>query len=305
MVATPAKPAGSLTIISDEVSQDLGAVAQFVREFRLSGFELRSMFGRAFKDLTAADIDEIRTLTRAEGWRIHGCASPVFKCALSDRDAVRQHLEIFKRSLEIAVAIDCDLLRVFTFLRLPSKTQNIGALGQVTEHLQELAALARGTPVRIGIENEFSCIVATADELFLLMTRLPDPRVGLVWDPCNILYLPDEPLPVTRGFAELKPRIFHIHLKDAVRKQGAPGELLAASVPFGVGETGWRSHLAEIAASGYSGMLSMETHWRRQQLAEQSLHLPAGHAFSNGGAEASRTCFHNLQALIDSMASAR
>lgn len=305
MAATSAHLAGSLTFISDEVSQDLGAVAEFVREFRLSGFELRSMFGRAFKDLTPADVGEIRTLTRGEGWRIHGCASPVFKCALSDPEAARQHLEIFKRSLEIAVALDCDLLRVFTFLRLPTKAENIGALGRVTDHFHELAALARGTPVRLGIENEFSCIGATADELFLLMTRLPDPRIGLVWDPCNILYLPDEPLPVTRGFSELKSRIFHIHLKDAVRKQGAPGELCAASVPFGVGETGWRSHLAEIAASGYRGLLSLETHWRRQQLAEQSLHLPAGHAFSNGGAEASRTCFHNLQALIESMADPR
>jgi len=291
------KLTGSFTVITDEVSQDLAEAARFVRDFQMPGFELRSMFGRAFKDLTPSDVAQIRELTRAEGWRVYGCASPVFKCALADPVAIREHVEIFKRSLETAVALECDLLRVFTFLRLSTKAENLDALPRVVDHLLELAALARGTPVRIGIENELSCIVATADELSLLLARLPDPRIGIVWDPCNILYLADEALPVARGYAELLPRIMHIHLKDAVRQLNPTKDLLAVSVPVGVGEVNWRSHLAEIAASDYRGMLSLETHWRRQQLDEKALHLPAGHAFSQGGAEASRICLYNLQAL--------
>lgn len=292
------KLAESLTIITDEVSQELTEVAQFIREFKLPGLELRSMFGRAFKDLTASDLAQIRELTQVEGWRVYGCASPVFKCSIDDPNAVREHIEIFKRSLETAIALDCDLLRVFTFLRLPTKAANLDALPRVIDLLLQLAALARGTPVRIGIENELSCIVATADELSALFTRLPDQRIGIVWDPCNILYVPDEVLPVTRGYAELRHRVMHIHVKDAVRKQKATTELLAVSASVGVGEVNWRSHLAEIAASDYRGLLSLETHWRLQQLNEEALHLPAGYAFSRGGYEASRTCLHNLQALL-------
>src|SRR5580658_2513003 len=62
----------SLTLISDEVSQDLPAVARFVREFGLRGFELRSMAGRAFKDLTDQDVAAVRAAAAGEGWRIHG-----------------------------------------------------------------------------------------------------------------------------------------------------------------------------------------------------------------------------------------
>ncbi|MGH7945196.1 MAG: hypothetical protein ACREF9_09325 [Opitutaceae bacterium] len=45
-------------------------------------------------------------------------------------------------------------------------------------------------------------------------------------------------------------------------------------------------------------MLSLETHWRVNAIAEEKLHLPAGYDFSNGGEEASRICLHNLRALL-------
>ena len=60
------------TVISDEVSQDLPDLVRFAKEFNLPGYELRSMFGRAFKDLTPADIKEIGKVARGEGWRIFG-----------------------------------------------------------------------------------------------------------------------------------------------------------------------------------------------------------------------------------------
>ncbi len=288
----------SLIVITDEVSQDLTEVARFVREFQMPGFELRSMFGHAFKDLSPQNVAQIRNLAQTEGWRVYGCATPVFKCPLADPQAARQHVEIFKRSLETALTLQCDLLRVFTFLRLPTRAANLDALPRVADHLLTLADIARGTPVRIGIENELSCTVATSAELSALFKLLPDPRIGIVWDPCNILYLPDESLPITRGYDELRPRIMHIHVKDAVRKRDRGDDLAAVAVPVGVGEVNWRAHLGEIGASAYAGALSLETHWRRQQLDEKSLHLPAGYAFSQGGTEASRTCVYNLQALL-------
>ena len=78
----------NITIISDEVSQDLPVISAFVREFRLPGIELRSLNGRAFKDLTRADVAEVAAASRAEGWRVVGCATPVFKCDLDDPAAI-------------------------------------------------------------------------------------------------------------------------------------------------------------------------------------------------------------------------
>ena len=204
------------TVISDEISQDLPDLVRFAKEFALPGYELRSMFGRAFKDLTPADIAEVKRVAHGEGWRIFGCSSPVFKCDLDDAAAVRAHVEEFRRTLGVAHELGCDLIRVFTFLRR-SAAENAAAVPRIVEHLGALAAAAAGTSVRIGVENEASCIIGTGLEAAEFLRHLPDPRFGIVWDPCNVLYTPGAPADATAGFAALHGRIHHIHVKDARR----------------------------------------------------------------------------------------
>jgi sugar phosphate isomerase/epimerase len=270
---------------------------KLVKDFKLPGIELRSMFGRAFKDLTKADIAEIKKTAQGEGWKIFGCSSPVFKCDIDDAAAVKGHVEEFRRSLAVAQELGSDLVRIFTFLRR-SPEENRKLLPRIAKHLEELSAIAKGTNVRLGIENEHSCTIGTADEAAELLALLPDKRFGVVWDPCNVLYVPGAPTVATTGFASIVPRLFHIHVKDARRVTPKPGALQAVGTPVGLGDVNWRSHLAEIKRSGYRGMVSLETHWRVEALAEESLHLPAGYGFSKGGNEASRVCLHNLRELL-------
>jgi len=282
------------SIISDEVSQDPAVVLRFVRDFGLGGFELRSMFGRAFKDLTARDVAEIRALAAGEGLRIHGCATPVFKCELDDDSAVRENVEVFRRGLEVALELRCALLRVFTFLRRP-EALSAGALGRIAHHLAGLADLAAASGTMIGVENESSCRVGSGAELLELAKALVHPAAGWIWDPCNVIYVPGEAGAATAGFPSLVGRIVHIHVKDAVRTPNSNVGASAAQV--GDGDVGWKQHLLEIRRSGYRGLLSLETHWRKRELDGGLLHLPAGDAFSAGGDEASRICMRRLAEL--------
>ncbi len=291
----------NFTFIADEVSQDLPVLRAFVREFKLPGIELRSFAGRAFKDLTRDDVATIGAAARDEGWKIFGCSTPVFKCALDDPAAIAAHREIFQRSVEVARALHCDLLRVFTFLRLPNALEP-QRLVRVREHILGLVELAKGSGVRIGIENEHSCLTGTADEMLAVLTGLPAASVGAIWDPCNVLYVHDVPPPEPGDITRLAARLFHLHVKDSVRRPpSAPGGLIAVGTPVGIGEIDWRAQLRALRACGYRGMLSLETHWRLQKIDDSLLHLPAGYSFSNGGEPASRVCFHNLRALVETL----
>src|SRR6266478_3598865 len=46
-------PSMKLSILTDEVSQDLTEVIRFATDLHLEGIELRSLNGKAFKDLTS------------------------------------------------------------------------------------------------------------------------------------------------------------------------------------------------------------------------------------------------------------
>jgi L-ribulose-5-phosphate 3-epimerase len=292
----------SFSIISDEVSQDLPVVRKFVRDFRLPGIELRSFAGRAFKDLTREDVSTIAGAAREEGWKIFGCSTPVFKCEIDDAKAIGEHRDIFKRSIEVARSLNCDLVRVFTFLRQPNPLEP-KRLARVKEQLLGLVELAKGSGVRIGIENEHSCLIATAEEMMVVLAGLPVDQVGAIWDPCNVLYVPEAAPPRPDNLALLGPRLFHLHVKDALRRRTTPaaGELIAVGMPIGTGEIDWRAHLRALQSTGYRGMLSVETHWRLQKIDETMLHLPGGYGFSLGGEAASRICMHNLKALVEAL----
>jgi hypothetical protein len=63
-----------------------------------------------------------------------------------------------------------------------------------------------------------------------------------------------------------------------------------------------RESQKDITISGEEdGSAACEPHWRLEKIDEALLHLPAGHAFSRGGEAASRTCLHNLKALLETV----
>src|SRR5688572_24231167 len=106
-----------LSILTDEVSQELDEVIRFAKDFRLDGIEIRSLDGKAFKDLTLPDIKTITAKCGDEGIAISGCATPVFKCDIDDAVAISEHVDLFCRSVDAARAANSAIVRVFTFLR--------------------------------------------------------------------------------------------------------------------------------------------------------------------------------------------
>ena len=286
----PAFPS-SFTFISDEVSQDPAVVVAFARRHGLAGFELRSMFGRQFRDLTPADIREIRQRTNDAGMRVVSCATPVFKCPLGLAHECEAHRDIFRRSVETAQALDCRLLRVFTFLRRSERATD----DDVARAAAEINALLPLCPegIRLGVENEASCIVATGEEVGRFLRSDLAPQVGIIWDPCNVLYVSSFTDVATAGFASIGGKLAHVHVKDACRERTGP-----AACPVGRGDVGWPAHFQEIAATGYAGLYSLETHWRRQALDQKELHLPGGYGFSAGGEAASETCLAEIGRMV-------
>lgn len=291
------RPADSIIFISDEVSQDLDVVVRFARKHGLRGFELRSMFGRAFKDLTAADIRQIRERTEGEGLRVFGCASPVFKCALGDARATAEHREIFQRTLANARELHTGLIRIFTFDR-EGVSPDAGRVARIAEQVAPLLELGHQAGIDVAVENECSCSIATVPEVQSLLGALPGGTARIIWDPCNVLYLPEAPSAATIDPTPIVPAIVHVHVKDASRLQPGPGNAAAEAKPVGDGEVDWARQIAALRSAGYRGLFSLETHWRHQALDHAALHLPAGFAFSAGGEAASEVCLDRLRQFV-------
>lgn len=285
----------TLSVISDEVSQDPIQVIALCREFGVRQIEPRSLWNTPPQSLSDAQVAELKMLLRAAGFAVPCIASPFLKCDLGDAEQYASQITLLRRCIEVAHELDCRVVRCFTFW----KTGPASAVWQqLLDAYAEPIRICEAEGITLGIENEASTHIATAAEAERFYHDLASPQVKAIWDPANEVYAADGELPFPTAFDRVWPDMVHMHIKDAVHDASAEGG--ARCVP--VGDGGYIDFAGQFAAlrdRGYEGACSLETHWRPQsELSEETMNRPGGAAFSEGGLEASRICLSNINTLL-------
>jgi len=280
-----------IAVITDEISQDLTVAAALVKEFGGSALEIRSVWEKGPHEFDANDITRIKRIADDHGLLICDIASPFYKCHFGDAEEERQHLDILRRCIEVAHALETKLIRVFTFWQQPGAPP----WEQIAAKFQEPIRLAEAEDMILGVENDPSTMGTNARQVTQFLSLLNHPQVRSVWDPGNELWEGETRAAFPDGYETLKPWIVHIQLKD-VRRTSA-GKIEA--VRFGTGAVDYLGQFRALKADSYKGYLSLETHWRvRCEIPEDLLHRPKGSTFSFGGEEATRLCLQSLREML-------
>lgn len=259
-----------LSVITDEITQDFGhAVEVAAKEFGLGYVELRELWGKNLMKLDAKEVAEARSLLERSRLRVSSIASPIFKVDWPGAPVSRfspkrdqfgadfvfsQQSELLDRALELTRAFNTDRIRIFDFWRLEDQKPYRAAIDQ---KLNEAAARAGKRGVTLLLENEQSCNTATGAEAARTLSVVQSSNFMLNWDPANAAARGETPFP--DGYALLpKNRIGYMHCKDIVREPGGKTEWAA----MGRGIVDYVGQFRALAKDGYSGVLSLETHWR-------------------------------------------
>ncbi|HEY2018158.1 MAG TPA: sugar phosphate isomerase/epimerase family protein [Bryobacteraceae bacterium] len=277
-----------IAAITDEFSPDLDIAVRSMAEIGMTGAELRMVFGKNIVDLTDDELDRAIALVRSHGLEIVSIASPLLKCVLPDAPEVDARFQkdmfaatqtfedqprIAARAFEIARRTGARIVRVFSYWRTVRPEE---CFDRIVEALRGFADQASGRDLTIAVENEHACNIATAAETARLLAALDHPGLKMVWDPANALVSGETPFP--EGYRGLPPgRIAHVHAKDCVSDNGK-----LTWGPLGEGVIDWNGQIAALAEDGYTGWISLETHWPG----------PGGDKL-----EASRICGRNLKQM--------
>jgi len=282
-----------LSVITDEVSQDLETAAKFAYRFKLDGIEIRSVWNRSPQDLIDK-IDEIRKVLKKYDLKVSAIASPFFKADIASESEYRKHLDILKNCISLAKSLDVNIIRGFTFWRKNRLDEYY--LEKIVEKFQKPLEIIESGDLLLGIENEPSTFVGNGRELALFLDRLGSKNVKAVWDPGNNIGDPSGETPYPDGYRYVKDKIIHVHIKDGVRK-GAGGK--PECVSFGEGEVDYLGQLRALKEDGYKGFLSLETHWRPGKRLSEDLISKLGNAgFSQLEEYASEICMRNLRKML-------
>jgi len=284
-----------LSVITDEVSQDLETVAKFANRFELDGIEIRTLWNRNPQDLVNK-VSEIKNVLKEYGLKVSAIASPFFKADIDNDKEYREHVDILKKCISLAKNLDANIIRGFTFWR---KGRLDVYLERIVEKFQIPLEIIESEGVLLGIENEYSTFVNNGRALAQFLNRLRSKNVKAIWDPGNDIFDPEGETPYPNGYELVKDKIIHVHIKDGVRKSenGKP-----ECVAFGEGEVDYLGQLRALKKDGYEGYLSLETHWRPgKRLSEEIVSRPGGEEFSSQGEYASEICMRNLLKMLKSL----
>jgi sugar phosphate isomerase/epimerase len=157
-----------------------------------------------------------------------------------------------EHAFKIAKKMGAPIVRVFSYWRTLKPEECFEA---VVKSLRKLAEKAEKENLIIGLENEHACNIATGEETGKLLAALDHPALKVVWDPANALVAGENPFP--EGYARIPAgRIVHVHAKDC-RVHDHKAEWL----PLGEGSVDWPGQIAALERDGYTGWISLETHW--------------------------------------------
>jgi L-ribulose-5-phosphate 3-epimerase len=240
----------------------------WAKSFGLNWVELRFVWGKYVTEFSSADVTRAKDLLAKHGMRVSVIDSSYFKTALPGttsrfEDAKNDKLQsdfasqagVLERAIARARDFGTDKVRIFSFLRVADPKT---VFDRVAKELDRTAEIAKKENIRLVLENEFSCNVATGVESAAMLKAVKSPSLGLNWDAGNA-YDAGEKKPYPGGYDPLdKKRIWHMHLKDA-QESADGGESVWR--PIGGGKIDYLGQFRAALRDGYEGTMSLETHY--------------------------------------------
>lgn len=263
-----------LSIVTDEISQDLAHALRVCRDLQVKMVELRTVNDKNIVFHNEESLARIQVLLEEGGFSVCSIASPFLKSPLWQDNARGGDQErewwILQRSFELAKRFKAPLVRTFSFLRVPDP---VIVRETVLEVITEAVRRTEATGLKLALENEHACNIATGEETGWLLQHIKSDTFGVIWDPGNEAALGSPPFP--EGYAHVRGRVCHVHLKDVDTQR--------RFTRMGRGTIDYVNQFRALAADGYEGSMSLETHY----------------AHSDGGTDqATRESFASLLTLL-------
>lgn len=279
-----------LGIITDEVTQDIKKAIGFAVKHRLDGIELRSVSDMDIDRIPPEKIKEIKKAAEDKNLDICCLSSTFFKCSIDSKQEYEDNIEKLKRLIDISHVLGCNKIRGFSFFRSGSFDKR---LDEIAEKFIIPIDLLENENIQILLESDPSVFTTNCAMLSRLIAVLNCEYIRAVYDPGNDIFDPNHEKPFPDGFSVLKNYIKHVHIKDAIIKNGK-----AEAVKVGTGIVPFDDILKALHHSKYDGYLVLETHYRpKGTIPDELLKKPRGSRFSFNGDIASRECMIELKRI--------
>ena len=256
-----------ISAITDEIARSPADAIAFAHQYEMKWLEVRSVPGSrgSYARMTAEEAKAAAKEFADGGIRISFFDSPNLKTWLPgttpavwakqtpqqieqrkqrDQAAFDRRLEDLQTVIRNAQILGTDKVRVFTFLRTADPEKEFPRIAEI---LGEMGKLAEREGMKILVENEASCNVATTAELAGIIRLLPEKTFALNWDPHNAMHYGEKPFPDAFEMLPEK-RILNVQIKART------------ILPEYTDPIDWDAVFRRLAKDNYKYCVGLETH---------------------------------------------
>ena len=239
-----------LSIVTDEISHDLETAVSIGWKWGIREFELRRVYLERAPYYPEAFHELLPSLRQTyAGIRFVAVSPGLFKLPLAHWAVAHNGGAKLDASFRLAEQVGCRTVVVFGFERPAGAPREARAPQQAIELLGAAAEKAVRGGFTLTIEIEGGSYADSGTAAAELVEAVGSPALGVNlqrWDP---VATGD---PWDRGFDRVRRHVRHMHYKAADTPElggGKPGW-----------DFGWGPKIKALAASGYAGNISVETH---------------------------------------------
>ncbi len=278
-----------LSAITDEISQDLAHALSVLAEYGAADAELRNVWNTYIVDADEQMLKRVEKCLADANMSVPCLDTPLFKCDLDEpgdlsgptHNARERSLDdqftLLNHSIDLAKRFGAPFIRIFSFWRRGPLTPALE--DRIARALTRPCELAERANVTLVLENEHACFLGTGKETARMIEKIGSPALKMLWDPGNAFMAGETPFP--SGWESSRAHVAHVHVKDA---RSEPDGSLKWTV-VGEGEIDYRGQFAALRASGFDGVVALETHFKTA---------------SGDSEESSRLCLDGLRRILES-----
>lgn len=238
----------TLSGFSDEISPDPREQCQVASGLGLKYLEIRSAWNVNILDL---DVDQLATLQRTLkdfDLSVSSIGSPIGKISIGED--FEPHLARMRHAAEVARQLDAPYIRIFSFFVREGNDPETYR-DEVLRRMRALTEVAEQHDVVLLHENEKDIYGDIPRRCLDIVTAVDSPKLRLAWDAANFVQVGVRPF--TEGYAQLRPYLAYIQIKDALLAD-------ASVVVAGAGDGEVVETVRALRADGFDGFFSLEPH---------------------------------------------
>lgn len=195
---------------ADEASPFIDEQILHMKKNGVKGLEIRGVDRVNVSEISLRTAKEVRAKLEAEGLFTWSIGSPIGKIDIVTGD-FKTHIEKFKRTLEIAEAMACDNIRLFSFFMPKECADPTIYRDEVLERMGVFVDVAKGSSVTLCHENEKGIYGDNAERALEIVKAFP--TIKNVFDPANYVQVGQD---TKEAWAMLKDYTKYLHIKDAM-----------------------------------------------------------------------------------------